>query len=134
MFNIAHIYTLCAQFYDECMAAHGNAEEVFAHSFLRRSPIYWPKSRIFAVISLCVWSSLSADWASTGYDCQSCWSTERGEIDFSLSSFASESLVSRVRFGCPVPCQLALSPNKLKLNLVLTYGTQSPIPAFRYGF
>ena len=31
----------------------------------------------------CVWSSLSADWASTGYGCQSClWSAEQGKQNF----------------------------------------------------
>ena len=32
---------------------------------------------------MCVWSSLSADWASTGYGCQSClWSAEQGKRNF----------------------------------------------------
>ena len=32
---------------------------------------------------VCVWSSLSADWASTGYGCQSClWSAEQGKQNF----------------------------------------------------
>ena len=32
---------------------------------------------------VCVWSSLSADWASTGYGCQSClWSAEQGKRGF----------------------------------------------------
>ena len=32
---------------------------------------------------VCVWSSLAADWASTGYGCQSClWSAEQGKRNF----------------------------------------------------
>ena len=35
------------------------------------------------VVCVCVWSSLSADWASTGYDYQSCsWSTEKEKRNF----------------------------------------------------
>ena len=40
---------------------------------------------------------------------------------FSLSPFAPENLVSRDRFGRPVPHQPTYSPHS-RLNLVLTHG------------
>ena len=39
--------------------------------------------RYRGTVCVCVWSSLSADWASTGYGCQSClWSAEQGKRNF----------------------------------------------------
>ena len=40
-----------------------------------------------------------------------CGQLNRGKTEFSLSSFAPESLVSRVRFGRPLPRQPARSPH-----------------------
>ena len=52
-------------------------------------------------------------------------------MNFSLSPFAPENLISRDEFGRPVPPQSAHSPHSVGLNLVLTPGIS---PAFRDGF
>ena len=49
-------------------------------------------------------------------------------MDISLSPFAPEHLVSRDRFGSPVPSGISLLIFILKLNLVLSYGVP---PEFR---
>ena len=51
-------------------------------------------------------------------------------MDISLYSFAPENLVSRDRFGSPVPRQPAHLRTYAGMNLVLTYGIP---PDFRGG-
>ena len=53
-----------------------------------------------------------------------------GKMNFSLSPFAPENLVSRNGFGRPVPRQPIYSFSSLRLNLVLTHGIP---PEFRDG-
>ena len=53
------------------------------------------------------------------------WNKEK--IGFSLSPFAPESLVSRVRFGCPVPCQPVHSPYQAESGACLRDSTP-PFP------
>ena len=79
---------------------------------------------------ICMYGHHIAEYGSTGYGCQSrSWSAEQRKCFFPVP-FAPENLISRDRFGCPVPRQPVRSPHSIKLNLVLTRG----IPrAFRDG-
>ena len=75
-------------------------------------------------VCVCVWSSLSVDWSSTGYGCcQSCsWSAEQGNLFFRWPC-SCQRVWSR-ELGSAVPS---------RLNLVLTYGTLLSLATFRYG-
>ena len=79
----------------------------------------------------CVWLSLSANWEWTGCCCQSySWSVQQRKWTFQ-SLFAPESLISRVRFGRPVPRQPAHLPHpQAESGAYLRDST----PPFRYTF
>ena len=69
---------------------------------------------------VCVWSSLSADWASTGYGCQSyLWSAEQGKWNFLFPVL----LRAWVSF---VPCWAAHSPHNQAESSAIYRGSTSP--------
>ena len=87
---------------------------------------------VVVCICVCVWSALSEEYGSPGCMVanQFCsWSAVTGKMFFSLSQFAPEDLVSRDRFGRPVPRKLAHSQHSGWI-LMLTRGIP---PAFRGG-
>ena len=59
------------------------------------------------IVTVCVVITFSTDWASTGYNYESClWSAQQVHKKNSpLSPLASEKLVSRDGFGRPIPRQ-----------------------------
>ena len=84
---------------------------------------------LFLPIWMYVWSTLSAEYRSTGRCCQSCsWTSKEEKITCFLSSFAPENVVSRDRFDGPVPRQPAAHSPHSRLNVVLIYG----IPSIQY--
>ena len=89
----------------------------------------WTRSVL--VLRRCVWSSLSADWVSTAYGCQSClWLAEQGKWNFTCPR--SRLRVWSRELGSVIPSRV--SP--LILHTQPESGTylQDSTPGFRYGF
>ena len=93
------MYTRYSFYLGTCTFVHGSL------LLLYNMHIY----NIYVTTVVCVCRTMFVCMAlTTGQGCQSCsWSAAERKINYSLSSFAPENLVSRVGFGGPIPRQLA---------------------------
>ena len=105
----------------DCVRSRGQAvlrpplkwdHPLFRHPLYRGATTSEDKKTNTACLCYGMYAQHSHQQSTTGYGGQSCsWSAEQGKMFFPLSPSAIENLVSRGRFGRPVPRQPAHPPH-----------------------